>query len=70
VLGRPARGKAEILAWDEAGRITHLRQSGWDIEYPGYQETAGLHLPAKVLLKSPRLDLKLVVENWQTDAEP
>lgn len=69
VLGRPASGAAEILAWDEAGHIAHLRQNGWDIEYPGYQEISGLQLPAKVLLKSPKLDLKLVVENWQTDAK-
>lgn len=69
VLGRPASGTAEILAWDEAGHIAHLRQNGWDIEYPSYQEISGLQLPAKVLLKSPKLDLKLVVENWQTDAE-
>jgi outer membrane lipoprotein LolB len=69
VLGRPASGTAEILAWDEAGHIAHLRQNGWDIEYPSYQDISGLQLPGKVLLKSPKLDLKLVVESWQTDAE-
>lgn len=66
VLGRPASGPAEILAWDEAGHIAHLRQNGWDVEYPSYQDISGLQLPAKVLLKSPKLDLKLVVESWQT----
>lgn len=70
VLGRPASGAVEILAWDEAGRISHLRQNGWDIEYPSYQDISGLQLPGKMLLKSPKLDLKLVVENWQTNAEP
>lgn len=69
VLGRPASGNAEILAWDEAGRIASLRQNGWNIEYPSYQETSGRWLPGKVLMKSPKLDLKLVVESWQTDAE-
>jgi len=69
ILGRPESGAAEILAWDQAGHIAHLRQNGWDIEYPSYQEVGRLQLPGKILLKSPKLDLKLVVETWQTDAE-
>ena len=64
VLGRPGPGAAEILAWDSDGHIQHLRQSGWDIEYPLYMAAAGRQLPAKILMKSPRLDLKLVVEEW------
>lgn len=69
VLGRPAKGDAEILAWDTAGHIARLRQNGWEIEYPAYQTTPGLQLPTKIVLKSRKLDLKLVVENWHTDAE-
>lgn len=65
VLGRPGAGDAEILAWDGPGRIVRMRQNGWEIEYPAYQ---GM-LPSKVVLKSPKLDLKLVIESWQTDAE-
>lgn len=69
VLGRPTSGAVEILAWDEAGHITHLKQQGWDIEYSAYQEASSRQLPGKVVLKSPKLDLKLVIENWQTDAD-
>lgn len=65
VLGRPAAGEFEIHDWDDLGRITRLQQNGWDIEYPAYQG----NLPSKVVLKSPKLDLKLVIESWQTDAE-
>jgi outer membrane lipoprotein LolB len=65
VLGRPGAGDYEILAWDDLGRVTRLQQNGWYIEYPVYQGG----LPSKVLLKSPKLDLKLVIESWQTDAE-
>jgi outer membrane lipoprotein LolB len=70
VLGRPNGSGAEILAWDEAGRIAHLTQDGWDIEYPAYKEVSGRQLPAKIVMKSRKLDLKLVIEDWQTDAEP
>jgi outer membrane lipoprotein LolB len=69
VLGRPAAGAMEILAWDEAGHIAHLRQNGWDIEYPQYVEVNAIQLPAKIVLKSARIDLRLVVESWQTDAD-
>lgn len=65
VLGRPTAGEFEIQAWDDLGRILRLQQNGWNIEYPAYQGD----LPSKVVLKSARLDLKLVIESWQTDAE-
>lgn len=69
VLGRPTSGEAEILSWDTSGHITHFKQNGWDIEYPVYLEASGRQLPGKVVLKSPKLDLKLVIESWQTDAD-
>lgn len=69
VLGRPTKGEAEILAWDAAGHISRLRQHGWDIEYTAYQTTPGLQLPTKIVLKSRKLDLKLIVENWKTESE-
>jgi len=64
VLGRPAAGDAELLAWDASGHLTHMRQQGWDIEYPHYIDAHGQWLPGKVVLKSQKLDLKLVVEQW------
>lgn len=64
VLGRPAEGAFEAIAWDAEGRFTRLRQNGWDIEYPVYTSVDGISLPGKVLLKSPKLNLKLLVERW------
>lgn len=64
VLGRPTKGDAELLSWDAGGRLLHLRQQGWDIEYPQYMEIEGRQLPNKIVMKSQKLDLKLVVEQW------
>jgi outer membrane lipoprotein LolB len=64
VLGRPTQGDVEILGWDAAGHIQHMRQNGWDIEYPNYIVADQHQLPGKIILKSPRLDLKLVIEQW------
>lgn len=64
VLGRPGPGNVEILAWDEAGRILHMRQQDWDIHYPAYLDAEGWTLPARVVLKSPKLDLKFAIRHW------
>lgn len=65
VLGRPTTtSNAQVVAWDDAGHITRMQQDGWDIEYPSYRESDGFQLPGKVLLKSQKLDIKLIIEEW------
>lgn len=63
-LGRPANRLVEELQWDSIGRITKLKQDGWEIEYPEYMEASGYRLPKKINLKSKNLTLKLVIESW------
>ena len=65
VLGRPAAGAVENAHWDRAGRLTRLKQHGWDITYAQYQQSQGYQLPGKVTLVSPKLNLKLVIERWE-----
>jgi outer membrane lipoprotein LolB len=64
VLGKPTNGKIEASAWDESGRLTNLKQDGWDISYENYAEYHGVFLPNKVLLKSDKVNLKLVADQW------
>jgi len=64
ILGRPTSSPHEIVASDAQGRLTRLKQDGWDIEYTSYKTVDGIDLPGKVLLRSPQLDLKLLVEQW------
>ncbi len=63
-LGKPTSNKIEASTWDEAGRLTTLKQDGWDISYENYTENNGIFLPGKVLLKSEKVNLKLLVEKW------
>ena len=66
VLGRPASGSnASDIILDSTGRLTKLKQDGWEIEYPEYVETSGQQLPGKINLRNPKLYLKLVVEQWE-----
>lgn len=62
-LGRPNSSPIDSIAWDDAGQITRLVQDGWDIEYADYVAFEGKQLPNKVYLRSPKVNIKLIVEN-------
>ncbi|MGQ0443242.1 MAG: lipoprotein insertase outer membrane protein LolB [Methylophilaceae bacterium] len=63
-LGKPTNGKIDAATWDEQGRLITLKQNGWDIEYANYTESNGYFLPSKIVLKSEKVNLKLLVEKW------
>jgi outer membrane lipoprotein LolB len=63
-LGKPTKSKIDASTWDENGWLTTLKQDGWDIYYENYTETNGIFLPKKVLLKSDKVNLKLIVDEW------
>lgn len=63
-LGRPSNRLYEEMHWDSIGRITMLKQDGWEIEYPEYMEADGYRLPKRINLRSRKLTLKLVIERW------
>ena len=76
VLGRPAVQPAvttdadvsvntpPVTTLDSLGRITTLKQDDWDIEYTQYADHGGYSLPNKIVLRSPKVTLKLIVEQW------
>ena len=65
-LGRPSASSAvESASWDEAGRLTKLKQSGWEIEYLNYQDKQDHALPGKIFMRSEQVNLKLLVEDWK-----
>jgi outer membrane lipoprotein LolB len=63
-IGRPTTSKIEASSWDEQGRLLTLKQDGWDISYENYLETNGVFLPSKTVLKSEKVNLKLLIEKW------
>ena len=63
-IGRPSASKIDAASWDETGRLTALKQDGWDISYENYTMQNGVDLPSKILLKSEKVNLKLLVEKW------
>ncbi|MGB7816749.1 MAG: lipoprotein insertase outer membrane protein LolB [Methylotenera sp.] len=63
-LGKPTTSKIDAATWDAEGRLTTLKQDGWDISFDNYAENSGYFLPSKTVLKSEKVNLKLLVENW------
>jgi outer membrane lipoprotein LolB len=63
-LGKPTNSKIDTSTWDDQGRLITLKQDGWNIEYQNYAENNGYSLPGKIILKSEKANLKLLVENW------
>ena len=65
-LGKPTASKIEASTWDEKGQLLTLKQDGWDISYENYSENNGVNLPNKIVLKSDKVNLKLLVEKWES----
>lgn len=63
-LGRPAKSSIQASTWDEQGLLSTLSQDGWNIEYQNYAVQNGYVLPSKILLKSDKVNLKLLIDAW------
>lgn len=61
-LGRPTASPILASTSDELGRLTTLKQDGWDIEYSDYADFEGKQLPNKIYMRSPKVNIKLIVE--------
>ncbi len=66
----PTSHNMPVLAFDETGRLTHLRQSDWRIDYPAYRQVGELMLPRKVYLENTELSVRLVIDRWQGRRNP
>jgi outer membrane lipoprotein LolB len=75
VRGLPAPGSDAERELDAWGRLTRLRQLGWDIEFLEYDEHAGLDLPSKLFARrlagagslaraDESFEVRLVIERW------
>lgn len=68
-LGRPSPAPVLKSTWDDQGLLATLVQDGWNIEYQNYEEHQGHLLPNKIILKSPKVNLKLLIEKWDNIAD-
>jgi outer membrane lipoprotein LolB len=64
VLGLPAEGES-LAERDELGRLTVLRQEGWEVRYLRYAETDARSLPQRMELSRQDLKLQLLIDEWE-----
>ncbi|MBA3696843.1 MAG: outer membrane lipoprotein LolB [Methylotenera sp.] len=62
-LGRPTASPIQASTSDNLGRLTTLKQDGWDIEYSDYVDVEGKQLPNKIYMRSPKVNIKLIIED-------
>lgn len=66
VMGMPAPGATASVERDANGQVSLLRQDGWDIRYTAYATKAADSLPLRMTLQREGLEIKLLIDEWQT----
>ncbi len=68
VLGSPAPNRPATYSLNSDGRLTTLKQAGWQLEYESYQPAGLLWLPRKLSMRRGDVHLKLVIHQWSIPA--
>jgi len=56
--------RSGVVTLDAEGRLTELRQAGWQIKFLRYVEAIPVQLPDKIFLEHPQLHARLVIQQW------
>lgn len=66
LLGVAKPGTEVLQQFDDDGRLSKLRQSGWVVDYSDYALFDGYYLPEKIKLSNEAgtVTLKIVVDKW------
>ena len=64
VLGMTTEGDAQVER-DELGRLTVLRQAGWEVRYLRYADNKADSLPSRLQLTRENLQLLLLIDEWE-----
>jgi outer membrane lipoprotein LolB len=62
--GLPAPGAVQSAQYDQAGRLSYLKQAGYTIQYMRYTNKQGVDLPSKLHVRGTEGNLKLIVKRW------
>ena len=63
-LPEPGINYSELML-DSKGRLTNMQQSGFNVSVSRYAEQDGIFLPEKLIIKSHRIQLKVIIQNWE-----
>lgn len=63
--GLPGSDGDPVIQWDTQGRLLHIGQNGWLIDYQRYLEKGDLSLPEKLRLTRDSIQVRLIVDDWR-----
>lgn len=63
--GPQYEGDAELDAY---GRLDHLIDAGWTIDFKGYTEVGGLELPRRLFIEKDGVEVRVVIDRWRLPA--
>jgi len=69
IVGRPANGVVTTFSWDDKGQLSKFTQDGWEVSYMQYQNDSQPALPSKINLRNPKINVRLVIESWDTSPQ-
>ena len=65
LAGAARAGEGRRLDLDSEGRLAHLEQDGWRIDFQRYQPVSDRFLPRKLVVRRGEdLELRLIVDQW------
>lgn len=65
LAGTGREGESSRREYDREGRLAHLEQDGWQIDFQRYQRVADRFLPGKLVARrGVDMELRLVVDQW------
>ena len=64
--GLPVPGGQPDIAWDTQGRLLKIEQNGWRISYSRYLLQSDFQLPEKLRMQRDSLQVKFIIDVWQT----
>lgn len=66
VRGLPYEGMTyQVVDIDKQGRLQHLEQQEWVVDYERYETYGQQQMPAKIFISHPDFSLRLVINNWK-----
>ena len=65
IRGLPDPALGSEMVGDAAGRLTHLEQDGWAIDYTDYEAVAALDLPTGIRARQGEVQVKLAIREWR-----
>lgn len=66
VMALPMPGRPATVEHDGYGRVSLLRQAGWDIRYTAYAAPQPDSLPTRMTMQREKLEIRLLIDEWKT----